>query len=53
MGGGTPFVLRKRGAGASGEYEYSGDAYVHGVMDGEAIKTHQAAGMKFEVLSLV
>jgi hypothetical protein len=35
LGGNVPFVLRKRGEGG---YEVVGEAYVHGIMDGEVLE---------------
>ena len=39
-GGRKPFVLRKKVDG----YWLLGEAYVHGVMDGEAVQLHKARG---------
>jgi len=39
-GGGWPFILRKKGDG----YWLLGPAYVHGIMDGEAVQMHKARG---------
>jgi len=36
IGAPTPFIVRK--AGTKGEYHLVGDAYVHGIMDGELMK---------------
>ncbi|KAF2856513.1 HET-domain-containing protein [Plenodomus tracheiphilus IPT5] len=41
VGVGTPFVLRRGGGGDDGceEYKIVGEAYVHGIMDGEFMQT--------------
>ena len=39
MGGQVPFVLRPiSGGGGGGEYQFIGEAYLHGLMDGEGMK---------------
>ena len=44
-GGKWPFILRKKGDG----YWLLGAAYVHGIMDGEAVQSHKALGGSEEV----
>jgi hypothetical protein len=43
--GRKPFILRKKGDG----YWLLGEAYVHGVMDGEAVQIHKARGGSEEI----
>lgn len=47
-GGRTPFILRKKGDG----YWLLGTAYVHGIMDGEAVQLHKARGGSEEVFHI-
>jgi len=47
-GGGTPFILRKKVNG----YWLLGAAYVHGIMDGEAVQMHKARGGLEEVFHM-
>jgi len=47
-GGELPFVLRKKGDG----YWLLGEAYVHGIMDGEAVQLHKARGGLEEVFHI-
>jgi hypothetical protein len=35
-GGKVPYILRPKDGAETGYYELIGDAYVHGIMDGEA-----------------
>ncbi|KAI4640795.1 hypothetical protein J4E93_008387 [Alternaria ventricosa] len=44
-GGRKPFILRKKSDG----YWLLGEAYVHGIMDGEAVQLHEAQGGSEEV----
>jgi len=44
-GGSKPFILRKKSDG----YWLLGEAYVHGIMDGEAVQLHKARGGSEEV----
>jgi hypothetical protein len=46
--GGNPFILRKKGDG----YWLLGNAYVHGVMDGEAVQIHKARGGSEEIFQV-
>ncbi|CAJ2502072.1 Uu.00g049250.m01.CDS01 [Anthostomella pinea] len=41
-----PLVLRSVDDAGENEFEYCGEAYVHGVMDGEAVKDEKANGMR-------
>lgn len=45
----APFVLRKVGNG----YTLIGDCYVHGLMEGEAIKMVEEGQLKLETISLI
>jgi len=47
-GGSNPFILRKR----SDSYWLLGAAYVHGIMDGEAVQIHKARGGSEEVFHI-
>ncbi|PVH96255.1 hypothetical protein DM02DRAFT_617342 [Periconia macrospinosa] len=46
LGGSTPYILRPRHAHSLGArslgagYDFVGDAYVHGIMQGEAVAEH-------------
>ena len=46
----VPVVLRRRGGGNF--YELVGGAYVHGFMDGEAVKGKAEQDLKFEIISI-
>ena len=45
FGGDTPFVLRPKD---NGEWEFIAEAYVHGIMDGEALVHQDREGFKVE-----
>ena len=55
LGGSVPFVLRPTGAGRGRrrEYTFIGDAYVHGVMDGEAFDWIKDDRRVVEIFDLV
>lgn len=42
LGGSTPFVLRE--IDGQDEYKLIGEAYVHGIMDGEVVERAEVAG---------
>lgn len=46
FGGETPYILRKIGDGKAETYQLVGEAYVHGLMDGEAITKAEAGELK-------
>jgi hypothetical protein len=60
-GGKVPYILRPKAASKSpGEdgnlgrcYTVVGDAYIHGIMDGEALKEVEQRGRKMEEIILV
>ena len=43
LGGDTPFIMRPKGD----EWQYVADAYVHGIMDGEAMSKPQESGFEY------
>lgn len=45
-----PFVLRQL---ETGDYQLLGDAYVHGIMDGEAVDEMKRTGGDWESIALV
>ena len=49
LGGDTPFVLRPK---RDGEWQFLAEAYVHGIMDGEAMERTRQAGFKYETFIL-
>lgn len=55
VGGSVPYVLRPtgRGRGRQREYTFIGDAYVHGVMDGEALDWIQDDPRVVEMFDIV
>ena len=50
LGGDTPFVLRPKGRG---EWQLVAEAYVHGIMDGEAMARAAEEGFEFQDFALV
>ena len=49
LGGDTPFVLRPK---SDGEWQFLAEAYVHGIMDGEAMESTRQAGFEYETFVL-
>ena len=45
-GGRQPLVLRRDGSGGQGRYRFVGEAYVHGLMDGERFEEAKCAEMR-------
>jgi hypothetical protein len=43
----TPFVLQEAGGGTSGKWRLVGDAYVHGIMEGEALEMKARKDCRF------
>ena len=50
LGGDTPFVLRPKGRG---EWQLIAEAYVHGIMDGEAMAKAVEEGVEYQDFALV
>lgn len=50
LGGDTPFVLRPKGRG---EWQLVAEAYVHGIMDGEAMARAVEEGFEYQDFALV
>ena len=50
LGGDTPFVLRPKGGG---EWQLVAEAYVHGIMDGEAMARAVEEGFEYQDFALV
>ncbi len=50
LGGDTPFVLRPKGCG---EWQFVAEAYVHGIMDGEAMARTTEEGFEYHDFALV
>ena len=42
----APFVLRPLGSANNSEYALIGQCYLHGIMDGEAVRQHRSEGME-------
>lgn len=52
-GSSVPFILRRSTKySMEATHEFVGDCYVHGIMDGEAVQAHRAAGMEDEWFNL-
>jgi hypothetical protein len=49
-GGRVPFVLRKCG---ENQYQLIGDAYIHGIMDGEAVEALYNKGGSWDSINLI
>ncbi|KAH7084229.1 heterokaryon incompatibility protein-domain-containing protein [Paraphoma chrysanthemicola] len=47
-GGSTPFILRERNE----SYQLLGGAYVHGIMDGEAVRTAENQGLQEDIFHI-
>ncbi|KAH7071941.1 hypothetical protein BKA63DRAFT_60601 [Paraphoma chrysanthemicola] len=47
-GGTTPYILRER----NGNYQLLGAAYVHGIMDGEAVRTAKNQGLQESIFHI-
>lgn len=52
-GGHLSFILRRAEHRGSDFYNMIGPAYVHEIMDGEAVHNHLAQGKEFEVFHLI
>ena len=53
FGGQVPYVLRPRGCGDDdGGYEFVGEAYLHGLMDGEGLEVAIREGVRIEDVEL-
>ena len=53
IGGPWPFILRLCEASCEANYQFLGQCYVHGVMDGEAARAHQDGNSELERFDLV
>ncbi|KAM7187196.1 hypothetical protein V8F33_011375 [Rhypophila sp. PSN 637] len=51
LGASVLVILRRRGDGSC--YTFVGEAYVHGLMNGEAIKLMEEGGLKLEQVDIV
>jgi hypothetical protein len=45
-GGRQPLVLRRDGSGGQGRYRFVGEAYLHGLMDGERFEESKCVEMR-------
>ena len=50
FGGDTPFILRPKD---NSEWQFIAEAYVHGIMDGEALAHHDRQGFEAEEFVLL
>ena len=50
LGGDTPFILRPREN--SNEWQFIAEAYVHGMMDGQAMARTSEPSFKYQTLNL-
>ncbi|KAL8788288.1 MAG: hypothetical protein Q9195_007385 [Heterodermia aff. obscurata] len=50
LGGDTPFILRSREN--SDEWQFIGEAYVHGIMDGQAMARTHGPGFEFQAFAI-
>ena len=50
LGGDTPFILRPRDN--SNEWQFIAEAYVHGIMDGQAMARTTEPGFEYQTFDL-
>lgn len=50
LGGDTPFILRPREN--TNEWQFIAEAYVHGMMDGQAMERTRKPGFKYQTFDL-